>query len=183
MPVVALIGVVAVIGLIALAIHGSTQTVSEQVAPGDVTQTQVDIALTVSPTQSEITTDRNSWPSGDRIWDICQAIAIAEGYDGVSNVAFRLNNPGDISDGHPPYSWENHSGSSVTVFPDAATGWNWLYKKISNHVKGLSSVYPKSLTIEQFASLYAGNATAWMNNVTRELGVSPTTTFADYVNA
>jgi hypothetical protein len=189
-PIVAILGVVAAIGLVLFAINGNTQaavsdtSVTVQV-PEDVTQAQVDVGITVSAVGqlSEITTDPNTWPTGDGIWDICQAIAMAEGYNVANSVPFRLNNPGDISDGHPPYVWENHSGSSVTVFPDAATGWNWLYRKISNHVEGLSSVYPKSLTIEQFSQKYAGNSVAWMNNVIRDLGVSPSSTFADYVNA
>lgn len=132
--------------------------------------------------QSGITTDSATWPSGDSVWDICRAIAVAEGYN-TNGAAFKLNNPGDISDGASEFGSEFHDGSNITHFPDAATGWNWLYNKINNHINGKSHTYPVGLTILGFAKKYAGNWQHWANNVGRELGVDPnTTTFAEYVN-
>lgn len=129
---------------------------------------------------NQITTDYTTWPSGDAIWDICRAIAKAEGYD-TNGAAFKLNNPGDISDGAAQFGSQPHGGSNITTFPDAATGWNWLYNKISNHINGLSSTYPKTMTIDQFAHKYAGQWQPWERIVASELGVSVDTTFADYV--
>jgi len=128
-----------------------------------------------------ITTDPNTWPSGDAIWDICQAIAMAEGYN-TNGAAFKLNNPGDISDGGSIYGSEHHDGSNITHFPDAATGWNWLYNKIKNHITGNSKVFPASWTITQFAQKYAANWQNWKRNVGNSLRVDPdSTSFADYV--
>jgi len=128
-----------------------------------------------------ITTDYNTWPSGDAIWDICRAIAIAEGYD-TDNAAFRNNNPGDISDGASYFGSEFVDGSNITKFPDAYTGWTWLYSKVESHVNGKSKVFPQSFTITQVAKKYAARWEPWKNIVGRELSVNPdSTSFAQYV--
>jgi hypothetical protein len=135
---------------------------------------------------TQITTDPATWPSGDRIWDICRAIATAEGYDS-NQAAFRNNNPGDISDGASEFGSEYVDGSNVTTFPDAPTGWNWLYTKISNHITGKSATYSANLTIAQVGQKWAAPGQPginWKNNVGRVLQVNPdTSTFTDYVNA
>jgi hypothetical protein len=129
-----------------------------------------------------INADPNSWPQGDSVWDICRAIAKAEGYDVATAAPYRLNNPGDISDGSQTFGSEQHSGSSVTHFPDASTGWNWLYQKIKNHIDGKSSTYKPDLTITQFSKIYAANWSNWKTIVGKELGVDPdTNSFKDYV--
>src|SRR6266403_1907032 len=64
-----------------------------------------------------ITFDPATWPSGDRVWNVCRAIAHAEGADVEGSNPDRLNNPGDISDGALTYGFEFHSGSSLTTFP------------------------------------------------------------------
>jgi hypothetical protein len=129
-----------------------------------------------------ITSDPSSWPSGDRIWDIARAIAYAEGYNLPSSVPFRLNDPGDISDWASIYGSETHSGSNVTTFPDAETGWNKLYDKLQNIATGASSAYNARWTWTRIAQTWAGDWQAWLNNVTAHLGVSPDSSFADYVN-
>jgi hypothetical protein len=131
---------------------------------------------------SEITSDRSTWPTGSRIWDIAQAIAIAEGANVEGSNPDRLNNPGDISDGAGTYGAESHSGSHVTTFPDKETGWSWLYNKLENIALGKSHVFSPSMTWTQFAQKYAGNWQNWVANVTRELDVDPNSTFGDYVN-
>ena len=130
--------------------------------------------------QTMITNDTSTWPTGDRVWDICRAIAIAEGANIAGSNPDRLNNPGDISDGSSIYSYENHSGSEVTKFPDKQTGWEWLYRKISNILQGNSTVYQNTMTWTQFAQKYAGNWQSWVNNVTNELGVSPNDIIGNY---
>lgn len=130
--------------------------------------------------QNMITNDSSSWPSGDRIWDICRAIAIAEGANVENSNPDRLNNPGDISDGADTYGFENHSGSKVTKFPDKETGWKWLYRKINNALNGNSDVFKPTMTWLQFAQKYAGNWQSWVNNVTSELGVSPNDIIGNY---
>src|SRR5260370_32854808 len=88
-----------------------------------------------------ITVDESTWPSGDRVWNVCRAIARAEGANVQGSNPDRLNNPGDISDGGLKYGFEFHSGSSITKFPDKQTGWVWLYQKISNIVSRKPAEY------------------------------------------
>jgi hypothetical protein len=138
-------------------------------------------------TQSGITTDPNTWPSGDAIWDICRAIAQAEGYN-TNGAAFQLNNPGDLSPGDEhgyatAGAAEFHGGSNIIHFATAADGWNALYTKVSNIVTGKSKVYLQTWTIAQVASKWAGNSGAWAANVARVLNLDANTdTFAGYVN-
>lgn len=128
-------------------------------------------------------TDITSWPSGDRIWDCCRAIAIAEGYNVFNSVSARLNNPGDLSDGREVYGSEFHDGSEVTKFPDAVTGWSWLYNKINNIVRGKSSVYNPDMSWNEIGTKWAGNAATWSANVANNLGVDADSSLNDYVNA
>jgi hypothetical protein len=128
-----------------------------------------------------ITSDQSTWPTGDKIWDVCRAIAIAEGANVSGSNPDRLNNPGDISDGSLTYGFEVHSGSSVTKFPDKNTGWLELYTKIQNaFVTGSSLVYSPDMTWTQFSQKYAGDSQAWLNNVVSELGVLPDNRVGDY---
>ena len=128
-----------------------------------------------------ITNDRSTWPTGDRIWQIAQAIAIAEGYNLPTSNPFRLNNPGDISDGFMEFGGEPHSGSDVTRFPDAQTGWQWLYDKLSRIAQGKSAVYSPQMTWVQLAQKWAGNWQNWVGNVTTELNVQPNSTIIQFL--
>jgi hypothetical protein len=134
----------------------------------------------VTGVSMSITSDMNTWPGGDRIWNICRAIAFAEGAHRAGSVPDRLNNPGDISDGGVTFGAEAHSGSNVTHFPDKETGWSWLYEKVSNAVYGRSHVYLPSMTWVQIAQLWAGDWQNWVNNVTSFLGVDPNSTLQQY---
>jgi len=130
---------------------------------------------------SGITFDENTWPLGDRVWNVCRAIARAEGANVQGSNPDRLNNPGDISDGGLTYGFELHSGSSITKFPDKETGWQWLYNKIQNAiVLGKSGVYSPSMTWTQFAQKWAGNWRPWVAEVTGSLNVSPDETVGSY---
>lgn len=127
-----------------------------------------------------ITNNPATWPSGDLVWRICQAIAIAEGANVAGSNPDRLNNPGDISDGGSTYPQESHSGSNVTVFPTKEIGWSWLYEKVERAVNGNSSVYLPSMTWNEIAQKWAGNWQAWVNNVTSYLGVDPNSTLSQF---
>lgn len=173
------------IGLLAfLAISGKVKgdTMTEPSQPaGDLTP------MDTQKIQYNITTDKSTWPSGDKIWDICRAVAIAEGYN-TNGAAFKLNNPGDLSSGDEhgqPTAGapEWHGGSNIIHFARALDGWNALYAKISNIVNGSSKVYQQNWTISQISALWAGDSTAWANNVARELGYDDPTQygFDDYV--
>jgi hypothetical protein len=143
-----------------------------------------DSSLTGSP----ITNDPTTWPGDDKLWNICAAVALAEGYNlGEGTAPYDLNNPGDLSpgdeDGQRVNGSQFHGGSSIIVFDTAEGGWTALYSKFSRIVNGQSTVYPKSWSWSQVAAKYAGNSTAWLNNVTSYLGVDPTSTPAQYVNS
>jgi hypothetical protein len=126
----------------------------------------------------------STWPQGNRIWDISRAIAFAEGYDQLGSNPSRLNNPGDISDGVSTYGSEQHSGSSVTSFPDALTGWTWLYAKIRNIANGNSAVYDPSMSWNEIGEKWAPpNASTWAANVATNLGVDADSSLNDYINS
>lgn len=132
-----------------------------------------------------ITNSQSTWPSGDLVWTVCQAIALAEGANIAGSVPDRLNNPGDLSRG-------DEQGQAVTGYvtlPDGEVaiqfaakdgGWAALYNKIANIVAGRSSVYTPDMTWSQIGAKYAGNSVAWVSNVTSALGVSPDSRFGDF---
>ena len=124
--------------------------------------------------------DRKTWPAGDKLWELAQAIAIAEGYNVKDSNPARLCNPGDLSDGYHMYGGEYHSGSSVTKFPDQETGWKWLRDKLENIFQGKSDVYQTWMTFTDLAKRWSGNWQPWMYNVTRQLGVDEDQTLDDW---
>src|SRR5258707_6736343 len=130
---------------------------------------------------SGITFDESTWPSGDRVWNVCRAIARAEGANVEGDNPDRLTNLGDISDDGITYGFEPHSGSSVTKFPDKETGWQWLYNKIQNaFVLGKSHVYSPSMTWTQLAQKWAANWRPWLDEVSGSLGVAADETVGSY---
>lgn len=132
-----------------------------------------------------ITSDPSTWPTGDKVWDVCRAIALAEGANQPGSAPDRYNNPGDLSQG-------DEHGQAVAGYvnlPDGETliefatkngGWQALYTKINNIRLGISLTFRPSYTWTQIAAKYAGNSAAWVSNVTNELGVSPSDTFGSY---
>jgi len=132
-----------------------------------------------------ITNNPASWPGGDKVWDVCRAIAIAEGANVLGSVADRLNNPGDLSrgdeHGQPVIGYVTLPDGEVAIqFASKEAGWQALYLKISNIVTGRSSTYSPDMSWRQIAAKYAGNSSAWVNNVANALGVSPDSRFGDF---
>lgn len=138
-------------------------------------------------TGSTITNDPSTWPGSDKIWNICEAIAFAEGYNlGVGTAPYDLNNPGDLGPGDENGEdtaggpqW--HGGSTIIQFAYAEGGWRALYAKFQHIIAGTSKVYLATDSWQVIASKYAGNSSAWVNNVTNYLGVDPTSTPKQYV--
>ena len=128
----------------------------------------------------EITHDPATWPTGSKVWNVCRAIAIAEGANVQGSNPDRLNNPGDISDGREEFGDEFHTGSHVTHFPTKEIGWQWLHNKVQNAASGHSHVFLPSMTWIEIAHEWAGDWEDWVKNVTRELNVDPTNKFGDY---
>jgi hypothetical protein len=137
---------------------------------------------------SNITQDPTTWPSGDLIWTVCAAVAMAEGYNlGPGAAPFDCNNPGDLSPGdeHGQATISDaayHGGSVVLHFATATGGWQALYSKFSNIAAGSSSVYSPGMTWAQIASKYAGDSANWAKNVTAALGVSSDSTLGQFLS-
>jgi hypothetical protein len=138
-------------------------------------------------TGSPITNDPSTWPGSDAIYNICAAVALAEGYNqGKGTAPYDLNNPGDLSPGdeagYPTCGTpQNHGGSAIIFFCTVEDGFLALHQKFANIVNGASSVYGADWTWAQVAAVYAGDSAAWLNNVTSYLGVDPQSTPAQYV--
>lgn len=147
-----------------------------------------------SLTGSYITSDPATYPGAtflypnDKVWNICTAVAMAEGYNlGTGSAPYDLNNPGDLSPGDENGqatigSGEYHGGSTIIHFATCEGGFIALYDKFNRIVSGGSSVFPANWTWTQVAAKYAGNWQSWLNNVTGYLGVDPNSTPAQYVN-
>lgn len=134
-----------------------------------------------------ITNDPATWPNGDKLWSIAQAVAIAEGANIAGSVPDRSNNPGDLGKG------DEHGQATVgaVCVPDAegavihfatkAGGWNALRAKLQNIATYKSAVYSPDWTWYQIASKWAGNSEAWADNVAGALGVDPSTSMNSYL--
>ena len=132
-----------------------------------------------------ITSDQSTWPGGDLVWNVCRAIALAEGANVGGSAPDRFNNPGSLSKGdehgQPVAGYTTlPDGEVLIVFASKEAGWNALHTKISNMVSGTSSSYAPQMSWRQIAQRYAGNADAWLSNVTAALGVGPDDIFANY---
>jgi hypothetical protein len=195
--------VVLIVALLGLLAYSISQTALPVVGtPVDLSGTTNDTgdATTVSNgyqsdgslTGSLISNDPSTWPGASslypngRVWDICTAVALAEGYNvGIGAAPYTLNNPGDLSPGDeagqptqgPP---QIHDGSSIIDFATVENGFIALYTKFNNIVTGKSKVYPVTWTWGQVANEYAGDSAAWLANVTNYLGVDPSSTPAQY---
>lgn len=135
-------------------------------------------AVTAQCCCGQITNDPATWPTGDAEWDICRAIAVAEGADVAGSVPDRCNNPGDLSrgdeHGQPVAGYQtNCDGENEIIFASKVAGWNALHIKIGNARNGTSPVYSPSWTWAQFAAKYAGNSAVWLKNFCAALGVAP----------
>lgn len=145
-----------------------------------------------SLTGSYITQDVSTWPGPTvqyplaNVWNICAAVAMAEGFNLGPGVApYDLNNPGDLSPGDESGQAtsgpaQSHGGSMVIVFTTVEGGFVALYTKFANIVTGRSKVYPSSWTWVDVAQHYAGDWQPWLNNVTSYLGVDKNSTPAQY---
>ena len=119
------------------------------------------------------------------MWNVCRAIALAEGANVSSSAPDRANNPGDLSKGdehgQPVTGYTTlPDGEVLIAFANKEAGWNALYTKIAHIVSGASSTYSPQMSWRQIAQKYAGNAAAWLNNVTAVLGVGPDDVFSNY---
>jgi hypothetical protein len=174
------------------ALTGTTEGDTSPVGGGPTSDTIGTFRSDGSLTGSPITNDPATWPGAQpaypngAVWDICTAVALAEGFNqGVGTAPYDLNNPGDLSPGDEAEQAtagpaQYHGGSNIIFFATVEGGFVALYDKFFRIVSGNSKVYPASWTWAQVAKEYAGNSAAWLKNVTGYLGVDPASTPAQY---
>jgi hypothetical protein len=121
--------------------------------------------------------DTSNWPPApsDAIFNLAVAIARAEGSGAV-------NNPGDLTAGDVPTSQitGTFNDAGVVNIDTLANGVNALYAKLQRIANGASSIYPLSLTIQQFANTYVNGSAeeetdasvGWAETVSGDLGIS-----------
>lgn len=164
------------VALIAVVIAAVVFVVSEELNSGEGCEM----------TPCNITSDPSTWPTGDNIWTICRAIAIAEGANVPGDTPDALNNPGDLSKGDEWGQEVNGYGGAqgnIIEFANKKAGWTALYDKVQNIVNGGSSVYCQNWTIAQIAAKWTVTCSGnWANNVASELGVGTTSTFEEIAN-
>lgn len=131
-----------------------------------------------------ISNNPSTWPTGDLIWTVAQAIARQEGYTGQGNAPFRYNNPGDLGKG------DEHGqlvagyvtlpdGEQLIYFATPEAGWNALYTKLSNILNGASSVYTADMSWAQIGYKWAADPN-WAKGVASFLGVDPNSSFSSF---
>lgn len=92
------------------------------------------------------------------------------------NLPQRNNNPGNIKSGGLSDDLATGTDSQGhLIFPTPEAGFEALIKDIQAKVNGNSKWLPANPTIAQMGKVYAENSQNWINNVTKELGVSPET--------
>jgi len=113
-----------------------------------------------------------------------QAIAAAEGFGQQGAIPTSAHNPGDLTMGDFGDTGNyvvSRGGEKIIVFPDDASGWNALYRKLENIVNGGSHVYNLNITIAQMGALWAGSQ-FWAKNVAAALGVSVETPLSNVLS-
>ena len=176
--------IVFIFGIAAVALYEFSKGGGGGPATCGICYAEPDCGCSVS-CDGSITADRATWPTGDRVWDVCRAVALAEGANVEGSAPDRNNNPGDLSRG------DEHGqavagyvtlddGEDAIIFETKAGGWQALYTKFNNIRLGISKAYSPKMTWQNIAAIYAGDSADWVANVTRELGVQPTDTYGSY---
>jgi len=114
----------------------------------------------------------------DKVKQIAQAIAVAEGFGKPGDIPTVRNNPGDITGS------DGKGGYVVKTYATVEDGWNALYAYVQRMIDG-TGWYNTAMTWAQIGKIYDGEAAYmnWVNNVTYTLGVDPNSTLGDFVNA
>lgn len=94
------------------------------------------------------------------------------------NLPQRNNNPGNVKSGGLKEVEALSIGTDSQghlIFPTPQAGFEALVMDVQAKVNGNSRWLPVNPTISEMGKVYAENSQNWINNVTRELGVSPET--------
>lgn len=132
---------------------------------------------------SGITADPSTWPSGDPIWSIAQAIAFAEGANVLGARPDRNNNPGDLTRGDEHGEVVAGYDGSFIVFASKQDGWQALYLKLANIAQNSSARYNSGMSWAQIGQIWAGGDPNWAMNVAANLGVDPNSSLGDFVGS
>src|SRR5579859_4668324 len=112
-----------------------------------------------------------------------QAIASFEGFNSPNSLPARNNNPGDLKyAGQPGATGADARG--FAIFPDAASGWQALYRQLQKYVDDFPGYSILQMTAHYLGQSVPtnnaeGNAFTYANFVAAALGVTPDTTLAD----
>jgi|GEM_PF-3523881 len=94
------------------------------------------------------------------------------------NLPQRNNNPGNVKSGGLKEVDALSIGTDNQghlIFPNPQTGFEALVMDVQAKINGNSRWLPANPTISEMGKVYAENSQNWINNVTKELGVSPET--------
>lgn len=135
----------------------------------------------------------------DKVESMLKAIAVAEGFYHYVNgqlvkntnaVPAKANNPCDLKVGNIGFGvFESHGvfnqagTNGITIFPSEDAGWNRGRHQVVLMLTGKSHVYSLTDSFLDVANKYAEGATEWGINVANALGLSASTTLADFVNS
>lgn len=128
---------------------------------------------------------RAQGPDPDKVDDLATAISHAEGFGKRHTIPTRYHNPGDLKalSGSTQLPGQVRIGKAGhIVFKDDEAGMAALRDYIVRMVDGRSTHFRPNMTFNQVARRYAQNWRPWVNAVSRELGVRPTTTLQAYFN-
>ena len=111
------------------------------------------------------------------VLQFAKAIAVAE------NSPVAWNNPGSLT-GTDAGSFATcgfGNAEGVWKFVNAEDGWNALYIKVDRIFRGKSTIYPLSMTVEQFGLRYSGGDPNEGKNIASYLGIDPASTLQEYL--
>ena len=113
------------------------------------------------------------------------AVAHAEGFGVRRAIHTRYHNPGDLKCNSRKAGFRFAGMRGVgkgghAIFKSDAAGWAALRTQIVMILDGRSRNFNANMTINEVAKVYARNWHRWATSVSKELGVPPTTTVAEY---
>ena len=119
----------------------------------------------------------------DKVETFAHAIARTEGFYMKGSIPNRYHNPGDLKIMARGERYPGQVGigkANHVIFRNDAAGYAALYHQIDKMLIGESKFYKQEMTLLQIGKLYAVNSRLWAKNLSRNLGVSPSTTLEEY---
>jgi|HubBroStandDraft_1064217.scaffolds.fasta_scaffold133585_3 hypothetical protein len=117
-----------------------------------------------------------------KVHTLALAVAKAEGFGVKGTVPTRYHNPGDIRS-TSLHAYKGQVGLNrcgYVIFKNDKAGFAALESNLILMASGQSKHYGPNMTITKVAKTYATGWKLWAKNVSKTLGVSPTTTLAAY---